>query len=194
MGGSKMSLGEMVMVNYTKNRKTNHKIIYTKKDIVESCLNRLHSDNSSTTIFIPHVCNNINLFGAGFAKYIGDKFPVVKENFHLLGNKAILGYTQYIRVSSNKSNKTNIFVCNMIAQNGTINPKNSRPLNYSSLVFCMNDIKNKLISLAQNNINDIPYEIHAPKFGSGLAGGNWNFIENIIEDIWSDFPVYVYIK
>lgn len=189
-----MSFGEMVMVNYTKNRKTNNKIIYTNKDIVESCVNRLQSKNNSTTILIPHVCNNINLFGAGFAKYIGDKFPVVKENFHLLGNKAILGYTQYIRVASNSYNKTNVLVCNMIAQNGTINSKNSRPINYSALVFCMNDIKNRLISLSQNNINNISYEIHAPKFGSGLAGGNWNFIENLIEDIWTDFTVYVYIK
>jgi hypothetical protein len=58
----------------------------------------------------------------------------------------------------------------------------------------MNDIRNKILSLSKNNIEDIKYEIHAPKFGSGLAGGNWNFIENLIEDIWIDIPVYIYVK
>jgi hypothetical protein len=35
-------------------------------------------------------------------------------------------------------------------------------------------------------------EIHCPKFGSGLAGGNWDFISNLIEDIWSKYHVTVY--
>lgn len=182
------------MINYTKKRVTNNKIIYSKNDIVEIATERLNASNNPATVFIPHVCNNINLFGAGFAKYIAEKFPIVKENFHLLGNKATLGHTQYISIANNNLAKTKIFVCNMIAQNGTINPKNCRPLNYGSLVFCMNDIRNKIISLAKNSIEDTKFEIHAPKFGSGLAGGNWNFIENLIEDIWADFPVYVYIK
>jgi hypothetical protein len=189
-----MSFGEMVMINYTKKKTQNNKLIYTKNDIVESAISRLDLTNSPTTVFIPHVCNNINLFGAGFAKYIGDKFPIVKENFHLLGNKSVLGHTQYINVANNNLTKTKVIICNMIAQNGIINPKNNRPLNYASLIFCMNDIRNKIISLSKNNIEDIKYEIHAPKFGSGLAGGNWNFIENLIEDIWTDIPVYIYVK
>jgi hypothetical protein len=35
-------------------------------------------------------------------------------------------------------------------------------------------------------------EIHCPKFGSGLAGGNWAFIEDLIEDIWGKYSVTVY--
>ena len=34
--------------------------------------------------------------------------------------------------------------------------------------------------------------ICCPKFGSGLAGGEWNVIENMILEIWKDIPVYVY--
>jgi hypothetical protein len=40
--------------------------------------------------------------------------------------------------------------------------------------------------------NSSSVEIHAPKFGSGLAGGNWNFISDLIEDIWSKHTVYIY--
>jgi hypothetical protein len=189
-----MSFGEMVMANYIKKKLSNNKIVYSKHDIVQSAVDRLNSINSPTTVIIPHVCNNINLFGAGFAKYIGEKFPIVKENFHLLGNKASLGHNQYISVLHNNNTKTKLVVCNMIAQDGVVNVKNIRPLNYGSLVFCMNDIKNKILLLSSNDINDNKYEIHAPKFGSGLAGGNWNFIENLIEDIWTEIPVYIYVK
>jgi len=182
------------MINYTKKKTYSSNIIYSKNDLVESSISRINLTNSPTTVLIPHVCNNINLFGAGFAKYIGDKFPIVKENFHLLGNKSFLGHTQYNGVLNNNLTKTKIIVCNMIAQNGTIGPKNNRPLNYGALVFCMSDIRNKIISLSKNDIEDIKYEIHAPKFGSGLAGGNWNFIENLIQDIWADIPVYIYVR
>jgi hypothetical protein len=41
----------------------------------------------------------------------------------------------------------------------------------------------------KNNEN---IEIHAPKFGSGLAGGNWNFISDLIEDIWGKYNVFIY--
>jgi hypothetical protein len=35
-------------------------------------------------------------------------------------------------------------------------------------------------------------QIHAPKFGCGLAGGNWNFIQDLITDIWKNIQVFVY--
>jgi hypothetical protein len=37
-------------------------------------------------------------------------------------------------------------------------------------------------------------EIRAPKFGAGLGGGNWVFIEELMNDIWikRDIPVYIY--
>jgi len=40
-------------------------------------------------------------------------------------------------------------------------------------------------------------EIHCPQFGSGLAGGNWEFITELIEDIWVEnglaITVYEYV-
>jgi hypothetical protein len=40
--------------------------------------------------------------------------------------------------------------------------------------------------------NERIVQIHAPKFGSGLAKGNWHFIANLIEDIWADLPMFIY--
>jgi len=80
----------------------------------------------------------------------------------------------------------------MIAQNGIRSENIPRPLNYLSLVKAMNSLSQYIhfnTGFANKTEN---IEIHAPKFGSGLAGGNWNFIANLIEDIWKPYNVYVY--
>lgn len=169
---------------------TKSKLTYFHSNIFESSLSRVKSGNNGCNVIIPHVCNNINLFDAGFAHAISLNFPSVKENFHLLGNKAKLGYVQYISVFRDKISDHEMIFANMIAQNKTLTPNNKRPLNYEALVKSMIDVRNyaqKLIS-----IKDSPIEIHCPKFGSGLAGGNWSFIENLIYDIWGSLSVFVY--
>jgi len=35
-------------------------------------------------------------------------------------------------------------------------------------------------------------QIHAPLFGSGLAGGNWDFIEELINEIWDGYDITVW--
>jgi hypothetical protein len=79
----------------------------------------------------------------------------------------------------------------MIAQNKLFSQDNKRPLNYGALVYCMNQVRSYIKDL-ESNTEMSRIEIHAPKFGSGLAGGNWNFISDLIEDIWYDIPVFIY--
>lgn len=174
----------------TKLKKTSN-IYYTKHNIFESINNRFNTDNKCYTLVVPHVCNNVNSFGAGFAFHVQQHYPIVKENFHLLGNKSRLGYTQFVTTSFNQKTNSEIVFANMIAQNNTINKNNPRPLNYAALVRCMIEVKAFIDSYRSNNDNEI--EIHAPKFGSGLAGGNWNFIENLIEDIWTNTNTYIHL-
>lgn len=167
--------------------------ILVKNSNLFQCINdRISSGYNGSTVIVPHVCNNVNAFGAGFAGQVAQQFPEVKANFHMLGNKSKLGQTQFIVSKTNEKYKHSIVFANMIAQNGLISPKNTRPLNYYALAICMNDIRNYIKNFKMNNDNNI--EIHAPKFGSGLAGGNWNFISDLIQDIWQDVSVYVYLK
>lgn len=158
----------------------------------QDILNISISRTSTHNIIIPHVCNNANAFGAGFAGYISLKYPHIKENFHLLG-KAKLGYTQFIDLYHNKTTNNKIVIANMIAQNGLINKTNSRPLNYYSLCTCMNTVKNYIKEMSYADQSN-QTEIHAPKFGSGLAGGDWRFISCLIKDIWDNISVYIYQK
>ncbi len=157
-------------------------------DILDSAKKRL-SDTNSATVIVPHVCNNINLFGAGFANYLANRYPIVKENFHMLGNQAKLGHVQYVKIAKDNLYHNELIVGNMIAQNKTISQSNRRPLNYEALVRCMISVRNYAMDLKNK---DLCVEIHCPKFGSGLAGGNWQFIENLMNDIWYNIPVYVY--
>lgn len=177
----------------TKYKKTNY-VVYNS-DIFEHIKNRVTAGNNGCTVFVPHVCNNIDLFGAGFAGQIAHKYPNVKIDYHLLGKtflKNNMGHSQVIKVFEDPKFKHKLYFVNMIAQNGIRSENNPRPLNYLSLVKAMNSLS-QYIHFNTGFINKTEnIEIHAPKFGSGLAGGNWNFIANLIEDIWKPYNVYIY--
>jgi hypothetical protein len=171
--------------------KFNSKIVYYKnQDIFDSIIGVIKTSKVTTNIIVPHVCNNVNVFGGGFTASIDKHFPIVKANYSMLGNKSKLGYTQFVEAKNNSNNNSKIVFANMIAQNKTISKNNPRPINYAALVTCMLGVREYILNLKKDN--DCTNQIHAPKFGSGLAGGDWKFIEKLIEDIWYDIPVYVY--
>jgi hypothetical protein len=196
MGGPKMSSRQMglnrkIIMNTKINSTFNHYSLVKDKNIFEHITMRVRGAKNGATVIVPHVCNNVNAFGAGFAGQVAEKFPIVKVNFHLLGSKARLGHTQFVNTHIEPNYKHAITFANMIAQNKTIGPKNPRPLNYGSLVTCMYEIKSYIHSFKKNN-EDQKIEIHAPKFGCGLAGGQWDFVSELINDIWNDVPVFIY--
>lgn len=168
--------------------KYNHSFHTVKDDIFTITLDLIRS-RQNLCIVIPHVCNNVNAFGAGFADAVANKYPAVKANFHVNGAQK-LGKTQFVTAIS--TNNSKIVIANMIAQNGLINSKNKRPLHYPSLIRCMYDVRDFLKKSHSDSESNT--EIHAPRFGSGLAGGNWLFISDLIDDIWSDIDTFIYIQ
>jgi len=174
--------------------KTIHKkqeINIIKGDLFDNIEQIVRAGNNGSSVVVPHVCNNINLFGAGFAAETARHYPIVKENYHLLGKSFLqnnLGYVQFVEVLSDKKYEHKLVFANMIAQRGIINKtSNPRPLNYLALVKSMVGVSQYI---SKNFDGDI--QIHAPKFGCGLAGGNWKFVEELINDIWSDKIVFIY--
>lgn len=174
--------------------KNNHKY-YTNKNIFDIIEQRVRSANDGCSIFVPHVCNNIDLFGAGFAAQVADKYPSVKANYHMLGKNFLsknMGYAQILKTYEDNVYKHKLYFVNMIAQNGTKNPKNLRPLNYLALAKSMLSLSMFIQTFIKENNKLEKVEIHCPKFGSGLAGGNWDFISCLIDDIWPHYDVYIY--
>lgn len=177
----------------TKINKNYHSYgLIKNQDIFDSINTRISSGQNGCSVIVPHVCNNVNAFGAGFAGQIALKYPEVKMNFHMLGTKAKLGHSQFVSVKSDKHYRHSIIFANMISQNKLFHKMNRRPVNYAALVYSMNQVKQYIKALQLNIDSNI--EIHATKFGSGLAGGDWKFISHLIDDIWFDIPVYIYIK
>lgn len=173
-----------------KTQNKNNKFPIVHGNLFDYVPQYIRAGNNGFSVIVPHVCNNINLFGAGFAAGVAKHYPRVKDNYHLLGNKNNLGYVQFVEALVDPVYKHKLIFANMIAQNGVIGHNNKRPLNYAALVRCMesvNDYIAKSFDTVETNV-----QIHAPKFGCGLAGGNWNFISDLINDIWSGKTVFVY--
>ena len=151
----------------------------------------------SEVVYLPHVCNDEGGFGAGVAYAIARKWPGAKYLYCSQIAKAgpgshNLGKTGFW--DSNKNNDTgNVVVCHMISQHNYKSDSNPRPLNYGALAKCMNDV---VLEIKSDN-RDCPKRIHAPKFGSDLAGGDFQIIMEMIEFIWLnagiDVVVYEYV-
>jgi hypothetical protein len=163
-------------------------------DLFEHIKHIIKAGNNGSTVIVPHVCNNIDAFGAGFASAVAKNYPIVKENYHLLGLSFLknnLGYVQFVDVYKDSTYGHKLIFANMIAQNGLINTNNPRPLNYLALTKSMVSVA-KYIQQNFSDDHENKVQIHAPKFGSGLAGGNWNFIQDLIKDIWTNIPTFIY--
>lgn len=168
------------------------------KHVIGNCVSMsdLEINRDGKNIFIPHICNSTGGWGSGFVVAISNVWSEPESSYRqwfkdkVWGNTPfMLGEVQFIKV------EPHIMICNMIGQHATGNNRfkvgdktyTLPPIRYSSLISCM-------LYVAQeahlHNAN-----IHCPKFGSGLAGGNWSIIEGYIQKIWVDFAglkVFVY--
>ena len=127
---------------------------------------------------ILHVCNDVFAWGAGFVLALSRKWDAPEIAYRSMDNLEMRqGYVQFIGVEKD------ITVCNMVAQNGIHNINNTKPINYYSIAVCLHQANKFAI---KNNAT-----IHAPRFGSGLAGGDWNIIENIIKQFVT-VDVFIY--
>lgn len=135
-------------------------IKYVKGDLFTNLKGKKH-------IVVPHLVNNINAWGAGFTGQISKYYPSVERDFRRRSHYYSLGDSFF-------SEHEDVVFYHMMAQEGIGTGK--RRVRYDHLVECM---KNIFMAFG-NNLQ----KIYAPRFGSGLAGGNVQFIEDLVEDIW----------
>jgi len=146
-------------------------------------------DNITGNCVVPHVTNDCSAWGSGFVlainKNLGDwardSFVDASQN-SLYG----LGNVDYCRVGKGDNHIT---VANMCAQHGvqgnsTGDLRVSKPIRYAALVACMEDVR--------DYIESYPQPIMCPRFGSALAGGNWDFIRELIDEIWGELDVTIF--
>lgn len=132
---------------------------------------------------IVHICNDIGAWGAGFVLALSKKWPQPEAQYRAWSKEKTnftLGYVQPVRVSED------ITVINMIGQKGIRSFQNEIPLRYDALETCLTKVAGYC---KQKNMS-----VHMPRIGCGLAGGDWDKVEAIINKtlISNGLEVYVY--
>jgi hypothetical protein len=170
---------------------------------------------------IPHVCNHIGAWGAGFVLALSKKWDYPEKHYkqyisetdeHLrMGNlgsplntyeirfkEDMKSYRSFFGHSRLSQVANNVFVANMIAQKGVTSKE--RRIKYNHLVKAMECVRDSIAHMENRSrsFTKLKFSIHCPKFGSDLAGGNFHFILELIKDIWIesgiDVTVYEFVE
>lgn len=143
-----------------------------------------------TPKIIAHVCNDVGAWGAGFVLALSHRWPTAEKSYrswHKMDGGPMkqselvpfrLGRMKLVKVSND------VFVANMIAQRGIGTKAGVPPIRYSALADCLAELR--------LHAKDLKATVHMPRIGCGLAGGEWNEVEQIINLELHDVPVYVY--
>lgn len=150
-------------------------IIYKKGDLLEA-----------PEDIIAHGCNAVGGFGSGVAGQIAKKYPEAKysyKNEHEYGSLQ-LGYIDVVTIRENLKVQKRIINC--VTQQEYL-PRGICHANYDAINECM--LKVKRYAKAMGNLS-----IAIPKIGCGLAGGDWQIVEKILEVVFYDYNITVYEK
>lgn len=139
---------------------------------------------------IAHIVNTLGVWGAGFVIAVSRRWPEPEEAYRRWHRERSqkdsygsrkefsLGYNQVVQV------KPDIWVVNMIAQQGIGTGSKGPPIRYDALALCLSDLDKIARTLKAS--------IHLPRIGTGLAGGKWDRIEPLITKLLDEHAVYVY--
>ena len=141
-------------------------------------------------VIIPHVCNDQGIMGSGVAFALKKAFSTVEYFYLKSGYK--LGTNSWVDVDLDKSD---MIIVNMVAQTGFMNSENSIPLKYSALIKCMESVRDDVINLLhmKRQYDGKHPVIHCPEFGGLRAGGNFEFVLELIREIWLEHGIDVVI-
>ena len=131
---------------------------------------------------IVHGCNMLGVMGAGVAKAIKDKYPECYTRYKLSlesKDKPKLGdiiwyYHPWNEYESAK--RDYLWIANALTQETCGGDPTVRYVNYVAVANVFRIISNS--NIEYNYFSDV----HFPKIGAGLANGDWNIIEQIIND------------
>ena len=123
---------------------------------------------------IAHICNDVGGWGAGFVLALSKRWRDPEESYYLwykhrdLNNFA-LGEIQTVQV------ELDTYVVNMVAQHDIVaDATGVPPIRYDALKSCLEKLADEAAVLNAS--------VHMPKIGAGLAGGDWNKIEALIDE------------
>lgn len=141
----------------------------------------------ATAGIIVHGCNAQGGPVGGLAKAIFDQYPAAQtahENlvYAYTDKMSMLGKCSYYRTSN-----PNLIICNAVTQ---LFP-GAGSLSYDAIESCFKEVAT-LMEVISSTEGSMP--ILFPKIGAGIAGGNWNIIEMIIDEtVGKDHECILYV-
>ncbi len=144
-------------------------------------------------VVIAHCCNNLGAWGKGFVLALSRKWEKPEKVYRDFCERntmatiilPILGKVCYAKIDNH------LVIANMIAQNSIVSADNPIPIKYKALTECMTEVVNYIEMIKKQTSN--PVVIHCPKFGSLRAKGNWEFILELIREIWLEQGIDVVV-
>lgn len=136
--------------------------------------------------FITHCCNNVGGWGAGFVVALSRRWGMPELMYRKWAQerpfelRESLGKIQVVPV------ERDIMVINIIGQDGLGFSEGKPPIRYEAIRNGLEKSQHFMENYSKKNPT-----LHMPRIGAGLAGGNWDKIEEIIRETVK-FPVYVY--
>jgi len=126
---------------------------------------------------ICHICNDIGAWGAGFVLALSNKWRYPEDRYRAMPNYQ-LGTAMVLEV------EPEVYVANMIAQHGTRpDAQGIPPVRYVALAQALEKVNKVAMTIGAT--------LHMPRIGCGLAGGEWEAVEAVIDDVVTvDVTVY----
>lgn len=160
-------------------------IKYVYGDIVSHAMTKNYD-------FLIHGCNCFCVMGAGVAKVIADRWPGAKE----IDKRTIKGSINKLgTVTLYHDVELNLSIVNAYTQFEFHNHTKRCLFDYDAFQKIIDSFKR--IDMLNYHMSHFSGEIHNKKFlmpmiGAGLAGGDWNRIEKILNDSNLDITVVIY--
>lgn len=123
---------------------------------------------------IVHVCNDVGAWGRGFVLALGSQYPAARQQYRAWAQGRdplpfALGQVQFVTVHPD------LHVANLIGQHGIARKDRTRqepPIRYDAVREGLGRVRD----FAQHH----QASIHMPRIGTGLAGGEWAVIQDLI--------------
>jgi hypothetical protein len=157
---------------------------YYDTDLLSNVTSIVSNNTTEIDIVIPNISNIDTTIKTNFLRGAIEKFPIIQTTLDI--QKYNLGKNCYIKTQRIMNN--NIYFCQMFCDKNSRN----RNINYIHLVNCMVDIRNFCLEIKRKTEKQI--EIHCPKFGTGISGGRWSTISDLMTDCWYGIPTFIYTK
>lgn len=126
---------------------------------------------------IAHGCNCLGIMGAGIAAQIANKYPVVAKKDKEHSNSIF-------RKEDMLGTNLTVFYQKPVIVNCYTQLLPGKQFDYAAFEVCMKKLK---VAFRPE------YNIGIPQIGCGIAGGNWQIVLRILEEIFTDRDITVVI-